>query len=139
MKKILIIIAVLGFTACSSKEKNENKKTAVQRTETSKDQTKAKTATKKEAADSSQEDATDSIGGNFGPYEGTERSKFTCTSGNDVRIIAVLDGNNGGCGVIYNKMGNNKTIAVAEHNMEFCPEIQDKVKGNLEEANFTCE
>ena len=89
--------------------------------------------------DSDDDEAGSATSGDFGPYEGTEKSKFTCTSGDDVRTVAVLDGTNGGCGVVYNKMGADRTIAVAQYDMEFCPEIQNKVKGNLEAAGFTCE
>jgi Tfp pilus assembly protein PilP len=158
MKNILVLIAVLGFVACSSKGKNESKEmvsqTEAEATDSENDakaayeeaqreaEEAAQKAAKEAQASNSSDDSNDSAmtgGGDFGPYEGTEKSKFTCTSGDDVRTVAVLDGNSGGCGVVYNKMGNDKTIAVANYDMEFCPEVQNKVKGNLEAANFTCE
>ena len=158
MKKVLILVAVLGFVACSSKEKNDKQEMVAQNAEASETQTtdeakaayeeaqKEAEAAAQKAAEEAQAGSTETAstssdynGQDFGPYEGTEKSKLTCTSGKDVRTVAILEGNTGGCGVVYNKMGADKTIAVAENDMEFCPEVQNKVRGNLEAANFTCE
>ena len=158
MKNILILIAVLGFVACSSKSKiNSNEMAAQTKAEATKTESEAKAAyeeaqreAREEAQKAAQEAAEKAQASNtknktagggieFEPYEGTEKSKFTCAAGDDLRTVAVLDGNDGGCGVVYNKMGSDKTIAVANYEMDFCQKVQNKVKVNLEAANFTCE
>jgi len=157
MKNILVLIALLGFVACSSAKKDDAKEMVAQaETAASDSSDEAKAAYEKaqkeaeeaaqkaaaEAQDAGQaaaDSADSSFTGNFGPYEGTEKSKTTCTNGDDVRTIAVLDGANGGCGVVYNKNGEDRTIAKADYQMDFCPSVQEKVKGNLEAAGFTCQ
>ena len=64
---------------------------------------------------------------------------MTCSLNDDVRPISVLAGENGGCGVVYNRLGTVKTVAVAENVMEYCDEVQNKIKGNLESAGFNCD
>jgi hypothetical protein len=43
----------------------------------------------------------------------------------------------GGCGVVYNKMGTDKTVAVAK-SMSYCDSVSTKMKTNLEGAGFNC-
>ena len=154
MKNLLLTLALIGFVGCSSAKKEETKEMVEQDTQAAQTEAEQAVDNAKEdveaAADemaNEEEDAAtatkDESGmtGDFGPYEGTEKSKVSCTSGTseeDVRTVAVLDGTNGGCGVVYNKFGNDKTVAVAQYNMEFCPEVQSKIKANLETAGFTC-
>lgn len=149
MKKILLSIALLGIFGCSSAKKSEvHNEAAIT------DQAKAEIETvaenlkneaeaaKNEAADqvaAATETATNATDSAFGEYTGTEKSKVTCSLNGDVRPISVLNGVNGGCGVTYNKLGTLKTVAVAENVMEYCDEVQNKIKGNLESAGFTCE
>ena len=157
MKNLLLALALIGFVGCSSAKKEETKEMVEQNTQSA--QTEAEQAMEnakedveaaademaneeEEKEEANQEKDESGMSGDFGPYEGTEKSKVSCTSETseeDVRTIAVLDGTNGGCGVVYNKFGNDKTVAVAQYNMEFCPEVQSKIKSNLEAAGFTCE
>ena len=153
MKNILLALALIGFVGCSSAKKEETKEMVEQETQSAQTEAEQAVDNAKEdveaAADemANEEEANNEkdesgMTGDFGPYEGTEKSKVSCTSGTseeDVRTIAVLDGTNGGCGVVYNKFGNDKTVAVAQYNMEFCPEVQSKIKSNLEAAGFTCQ
>ncbi len=143
MKNLLLLIAVLGFWGCSSGEKHlydseDSAKAAAH---------KAK-ASLEEAAQDLKNDAQDlkpvvpkkaSGVSSFGDYSGTEDSRVTCTRGDDIRTIAILNGDSGGCGVVYNKFGANKTIAVANYQLEYCAKVQDKVRANLEGPGFSCE
>lgn len=160
MKNLLITLALIGFIGCSSAKKEETKEMVEQETQSA--QTEAEKAMenakedveaaademaneeegKSSDADESMSSDSNNASGEFGTYEGTEKSKVSCTSGTDeedVRTIAVLDGSNGGCGVVYTKFGNSETVAVAQYNMEYCPEVQNKIKSNLEAAGFTCQ
>jgi len=151
MKKILLSIALLGLFGCSSSKKAEVKSEEAAMTDQAKaDIENAAEDLKNEAEEmnkeaqnkaesAQQENASDSEATTFGDYTGTEKSKVTCTLGEDVRPISVVNGDNGGCGVVYNKMGESKTVAQAENVMEYCDEVQSKIQGNLESAGFTCE
>lgn len=153
MKKLLLSLIVLGLFGCSSASKNDYANDSGDVT----DQAKAaiedaaedlknaaedlKTAANDKAAEV-QTQATETVNSavsSFDTYTGTESSKVTCTSGNDVRTITVLNGDAGGCGVVYNKQGVDKTVAVAKNVMQYCTDIQDKIKGNLEGPGFTCQ
>lgn len=154
MKKILLSLVVLGLFGCSSASKDdytqdsgdvtdqakaaiedaaEDLKTAAEDLKTA---AVDKAAEGQAAATEQTETATSAA---FGEYAGTETSKVTCTNGNDIRTITVLNGDEGGCGVVYNKFGADKTVAVAKHAVEYCSEVQAKIKANLEGPGFTCQ
>ncbi len=151
MKNLLLLFVVMGLFGCSSADKNMDQ--SQDSTEAVTDQAKAaieeaaedlknaaedlKTAATDKAAEAPAAPAatTDSFDG----YTGTESSKITCTNGEDVRTITVLNGEAGGCGVVYNKFGVDKTVAVAKNVMDYCSQVQAKIKGNLEAPGFTCQ
>jgi hypothetical protein len=150
MKKILLSIALLGLFGCSSSDKAEVKAEEAAITDQAKaDIENAAENLKNEAeemknegentAEEAKNTASNEATTAFGDYTGTEKSKVTCSLGEDVRPISVVNGDNGGCGVVYNKMGESKTVAKAENVMEYCDEVQSKIQGNLESAGFTCE
>ncbi len=151
MKNLLILVAVLGLAACSSKSKNDGKElvkkaenvqadSAQAKADLEKAQKEAEEAAKN-AADEAQAASASvdaSYGQDFGPYEGTEKSKITCKSGDSVRTVAVLTSDKG-CGVVYNKGGADKTIAIANYQLDHCDTVQSKVKANLEAGGYTCQ
>lgn len=150
MKKILLSIALLGLFGCSSSEKAKINSEEASITDQAKaDIENAAESLKNEAeemkneaqnqAAEAQETASDAATSAFGDYTGTEKSKVTCSLGEDVRPISVVNGDGGGCGVVYNKMGDTKTVAKAENVMEYCDQVQSKIQSNLESAGFTCE
>jgi len=150
MKKILLSIALLGLFGCSSSKKAEIQTEEAAITDQAKaDIENAAESLKNEAEEikneaqetvaSAQESAQESASQAFGDYTGTEKSKVTCSMGEDVRPISVVNGDNGGCGVVYNKMGETKTVAVANNVMEYCAQVQSKIQSNLESAGFTCQ
>ncbi len=158
MKKLFIALCVAGLVGCSSSKKevvdttqSDASKTAQEAAETAKTATEnAKDAIEnaakdlKDAAEDLKEKATAetqnaSNTADFGEYTGTETSKLTCTNGDDVRTISVLDGADGGCGVVYNKNGETKTVAVAKYTKDHCTKVQDKMRANLEAPGFTCQ
>lgn len=162
MKKLFIVLCVAGLVGCSSNKKevvdttqSDASKTAQEAaeaaktaTQTAKDAIDNATKDLKDAATDLKDKATekanadaDSAEGmtNFGEYTGTETSKLTCTNGDDVRTITVLDGPDGGCGVVYNKAGESRTVAIAKYAKDHCSKVQDKMRANLEAPGFTCQ
>ncbi len=143
MKNLLLSLVILGLWGCSSGEKNINQ--SKDSTQTLADQEKIAL---EEIAEGLKNKAQDpkpttvkktSNTSSFGAYSGTESSKITCTNGNDVRMITILDGDPRGCGVVYNKFGVDKTVAVANYEIEYCSRVQNKIKANLESPGFSCE
>jgi len=147
MKHLLLTLLVAGLFGCSSSAKNDHADAGVS------DEAKAaiesaaedlkNAAAEAENAESEAADAAKEVktaaNGAFGAYEGTESSKATCTFGEDVRTVSVLNGATGGCGVVYNKLGVDKTVAVANYTMDYCGQTQEKIKANLASAGFTCQ
>lgn len=144
-------MAAIVFTACSSKPKEEMatttsdvEKKVMEATETTQtaatDVKEAKKTSKKmkEAATTAEAPATASATSDFPSINGTEKSSVTCTNKNDSRKISVLSVTEGGCGVVYNKMGEDKTVAVAKADMNYCDSVSTKIKSNLEGAGFDC-
>lgn len=150
MKKILLSIALLGLFGCSSSEKSDMQSDGAAITDQAKadienaaeslknEAEEMKNEAKDQAAEAT-ETASDAASNAFGDYTGTEKSKVTCSLGEDVRPISVVNGDNGGCGVVYNKMGETKTVAQAQNVMEYCDQVQSKIQSNLESAGFTCQ
>ena len=81
--------------------------------------------------------SSDSSGGGLPAITGTEKSSVTCTNKSDTRKISVLTVTEGGCGVVYNKMGEDKTVAMAK-STNYCDSVSSKIKTNLEGAGFNC-
>jgi hypothetical protein len=152
LKKLVILMAAIVFTACSSKPKEEMatttsdvEKKVMEATETTQasaaeEMKEAKKTSKKmkEEATTTQAPATPSATSDFPSISGTEKSSVTCTNKNDSRKISVLSVTEGGCGVVYNKMGEDKTVAVAKADMNYCDSVSTKIKSNLEGAGFNC-
>lgn len=146
MKHLLLTLLVAGLFGCSSSAKTNHAHEGVS------DEAKAAIETAaedlKNAAEAEQtaaktkvaevEETAAATTGGFADYQGTEASKVTCTLGEDVRTVSVLNGATSGCGVVYNKMGADKTVAVANYAMNHCSNTQDKIKGNLAAAGFAC-
>lgn len=153
MKNLLLALVVLGLFGCSSAPKEadhghdsteavtDQAKAAIE--EAAEDLKNAAEDLKTTATDKvneAQTSATETAGSySFDSYAGTESSKITCTNGDDVRTITVLNGETGGCGVVYNKFGVDKTVAVAKNAVDYCSQVQEKIKGNLEGPGFTCQ
>lgn len=144
MKNLLLLLVAAGLFGCSSSSKNIG---AHDSTEAVTDQAKAAIEDAAEDLKNAAEDlkaaATSKANKNtdedFAAYAGTESSKITCTHGEDIRTITVLNGDAGGCGVVYNKFGADKTVAVANNVMDYCSQVQAKIKGNLEVPGFACQ
>lgn len=153
MKKLVILLAAFVFAACSSTPKEDAtattsdvEKKVMEATDTTQESTPApemkeakKTSKKmKEAATTAEAPATPSATSDFPSINGTEKSSVTCTNKNDSRKISVLNVTEGGCGVVYNKMGEDKTVALAKADLNYCDTVSSKIKTNLEGAGFDC-
>jgi len=147
VKKFLCVLAVVALAGCSSAKKDETTSTDASGVEqkvteaTSTDTTapaepvREEKATKKQAKEVTTSPSADSA---FPSITGTEKSSVTCTNKGDSRKISVLNVTEGGCGVVYNKMGEDKTVAMAKVDMNYCDTVSGKIKSNLEGAGFDC-
>lgn len=156
MKKIVILMAAFAFVACSSKPKTDEtattsdvEKKVMEATDSTTTEVAPETPAEKKAAKKAKQAAETnttstevttgaSASSEFGALNGTEKSSVTCTNKNDSRKISVLNVSEGGCGVVYNKMGEDKTVAVAKVDMNYCETVSTKIKTNLEGAGFNC-
>lgn len=143
MKLVLGSLLMLAFVACSSTKKTDTttttttpEATAPAATETTETTTAAKKSKKSTAAPVSETASSDGAG--LPAINGTEKSSVTCTNKSDTRKISVLNVTEGGCGVVYNKMGEDKTVAMAKSDMNYCDTVSSKIKTNLEGAGFNC-
>jgi len=163
MKKFLAIAAILACAACSSApkettvssdvpntppatqanqaatEKAESMKTDAKK-EAHKAHKKAKEAAAEAKADAkdASANAAASTGTEFGAINGTEKSSVTCSSKGDTRKITIMNVTEGGCGVVYNKAGADKTVAMAKNGGDYCDTVSNKIKSNLEGAGYDC-
>ncbi len=63
-----------------------------------------------------------------------------CAMGQDRRVISILERTDDkGWGVVYEKFGSKKTIAIARNDKSFCEEVVSRVKGKLQSAGFQCD
>lgn len=144
MKNIFFVLAVCALFACSSKPKETEETTSSdveQKVMEATDTTSTATdAPAKATQETSKKEYTSSPSANseFPAITGTEKSAVTCTSKSDSRKISVLNVTEGGCGVVYNKMGEDKTVAMAKVDMNYCDNVSNKIKSNLEGAGFNC-
>lgn len=62
-----------------------------------------------------------------------------CKWDNDIRVIERLNTENDGCEVQYTKNYEKTTIATAEHDLDHCLRVIQRIKTNLEKAGFSCD
>lgn len=142
MKTLIFIIAAVAFTACSSTKKTETAEAQPSAVEkkvmeaTSTDVAPEKTAKAKKAV--KEVTTSSSTEGGLPAITGTEKSAITCSSKGETRKITTLNVTEGGCGVVYNKAGEDKTVALAKVDMNYCESVSSKIKTNLEGAGFNC-
>jgi hypothetical protein len=63
---------------------------------------------------------------------------MTCKSGEDQRKLEIQSREGGGCKVAYTSGGATKTVGEAEHELEFCDKLVEKIVKKLEAAGFEC-
>lgn len=64
-------------------------------------------------------------------------TEVTCENGADKRVLTV-ELKNPGCDLHYLKGGKSIVIATSMSKVEFCDEIQERVKKRLEDSQYTC-
>lgn len=74
----------------------------------------------------------------LGEVTGTQKYKYTCTLGSEVREITVITQADNSVGVVYKKSNSTSTIALAKNDPSYADQKADKVKTNLEAAGYTC-
>lgn len=65
-------------------------------------------------------------------------SKLTCSVGSDERTVEIIEGDSPKCEVFYTKNGERLSIARANWDVAYCTKVLNQVKGNLENAGFSC-
>gem|GEM_PF-3297811 len=144
MKKILVLVSVFALAACSSKDKEEMPAEAAPAVTEAPMEAPApvEEPAPAPAPDASvSDDGGESMpaSGDFPSITGTERMTATCTSGGASRTVTVLDiADNGGCGVVYTKDSNPRTVAMAKNDMSYCDKVFENIKGNLSAGGMDC-
>ncbi len=140
MKLVLGFALALVLAACST-TKTANTATTTGTTDTTTTTTAttetASTTPAKTTKTAMTETSSTASADGFPSIAGTEKSSVTCTNKTDTRKISVLSVTEGGCGVVYNKMGSDKTVAMAKSD-SYCDNVSSKIKTNLEGAGFSC-
>jgi hypothetical protein len=135
MKAIILLVGVFVFAACASTKKAETTTETTAQTGTQ----EAAPDTQQAPSESKKEKSTTVSSDNGLPSAtGAEKSSVTCTNKKDTRKISVVTMTEGGCGVVYNKLGEEKTVAMAKSDMNYCDTVSSKIKTNLEGAGFNC-
>lgn len=67
----------------------------------------------------------------------TAKGDVTCKIGSDVRTLKVIEKGDGKA-VEYTKEGETSELATCNLSGEFCMNIVNRVKNNLEEAGWSC-
>jgi hypothetical protein len=137
MKRIIPVLALFIFAACASTKKAETAPEATT-TETTATTPPTTSQDKPATAGKTEKNTTMSSDGGLPSITGSEKSSVTCTNKKDTRKISVLTVAEGGCGVVYNKLGEEKTVAMAKSDMNYCDTVSSKIKTNLEGAGFNC-
>ncbi len=133
MKLIIALLIAISFTACSSSKKKDEPETGVNAEETQPEQDQST-----QDSDESEEPATTTKKETSQSDTPVTENAIECTLGKDIRKIDNQKNESNGCVVVYEKFGEAKEVANANHQLEYCDEIVTRIKGNLEAAGFTC-
>ncbi len=68
----------------------------------------------------------------------TTSDRVACKSAGDSRLIEIVE-KKPGCGVHYTKQNESSEVASAEHDLQHCTEVFQRIRGRLEAAGFQCE
>jgi len=128
----IIILAIFAISCSSSKKK-----------ETAKEMPKAKVSKEKSSKEVPTEQPAAHTGNQMGDFPmitGSTRSEANCSTGSDKRKVTVIDREaEKDCGVVYEKFGNAKTVAMASHEMAFCDRVAANIKRNLANGGLSCD
>ena len=137
MKLLLVgmILSLFVVTGCGSKKK-EAESTMADKAEqmesTSEEMVEQAEEKAEEMADSAEAKAEEMT-------SSTEAaSNFNCSMGSDDRTIEIVNGENPRCEVFYTKNGERLSIARANWDSSYCDKVAGQVKGNLENAGYSC-
>jgi len=64
-------------------------------------------------------------------------NKMECAQGHDIRWLE-LRGKDRGCELSYTKHGQAAIVSTAHHGTGYCKNTLTRIKGNLENAGYTC-
>jgi hypothetical protein len=112
-------IVTLSIVSCASPKKSE----------TAADGAKVSGAPQKDTKNSKKQMAASST---------ASSAEVKCTLNGDNRVLAITKNETGGCELNYTKNGETKSLANSAANASYCEEVQNRVKGNLVTAGFSC-
>lgn len=64
-------------------------------------------------------------------------AEVTCSNGADKRTLTVVN-TKPGCELRYLKFGKSVVVATSPVRVEFCDEVQERMKKRLEDSQFSC-
>ena len=135
MKLLLVgmILSLFVVTGCGSKKK-EAEPTMADKTE----QMEEKSEEMAEKAEEKTEEMADAAEEKAEEMTSEVASNFNCSIGSDARTIEIVNGENPKCEVFYTKNGERLSIARANWDASYCDKVAGQVKGNLENAGYSC-
>ncbi len=129
-------MVALLMTSCSSNKKVETQAQEVVKTEV---ETKAEPV-QEEAPGVPEVSVPAATTAELPMITGDSILDVNCALGRDQRTISLLKRTDAqGWGVVYEKFGTKKTIAIAQNDKSFCDEVVGRVKSNLQNAGFQCD
>lgn len=135
MKLLLVgmILSLFVVTGCGSKKK-EAETTMADKAE----QMESKSEEMVEEAEEQAEEMVESAEEKVEEMTSKSASSFNCSLGSDERMIEIVAGENPKCEVFYAKNGERLSIARANWDASYCDKVAGQVKGNLENAGYSC-
>jgi hypothetical protein len=61
-----------------------------------------------------------------------------CSHGGDERTLQIAE-KDGGCEVVYTKLGETNPVASASHGKQHCQDVSERIQKKLTDAGFTCQ
>lgn len=129
----LILILLVGLLPVSGFAQDADDAEGVQAEAQSEPATETATADDEQSSDEADQKPS------FPSLAGTVTLKYTCSLNDDTREISTVQDPEGPSSVVYKKAGEEKTVAYAKNDGEYVDRVAEKIKTNLEAANFTCE
>lgn len=134
MKSFVLAISVLLLAGCSSSKKKEATDAAAPTTPSASATSTESSAAQKTEKSGSMKKSTKASSST----SSASSNSVECNSGSDKRMLEIKMTDAKGCELHYTKMGNSQVVATQVMGDEYCVEVQNRIKGKLTAAGFTC-
>ncbi len=67
-----------------------------------------------------------------------KRKPTVCKSGTDERTLDIQSREGGGCKVVYSNAAGSRTVGEAEHQLDFCNQLVEKMIKRFEASGYKC-